>query len=115
MATPSKANKAPNEKLAQYEQELKRNRRRTIILSSIATIVFAFFIMMVSGDRFEGFLSIFGLHSFYNTEQGVYADCSKAENQKNAYCQRQHGKADRNWDSISKSGGSSAPFSLTGP
>lgn len=103
-----------SKKLAEYETELKRARTRNYIIGGIVAVFTIFFGMMLSGDRFAGVLSIFGLRPISNVIGGVYADCSDPENQDVSYCQKQRRGADKNWDSVSKSGGRASPFSLGG-
>jgi len=58
-----------------------------------------------------GVFKVVGLDWMF-TERGIYADCSKAENQDNPYCQPKTSRADRDWDSLSQGGKRAMPFNL---
>ena len=75
-------------------------------------LIAVLFLMMVSGERFSGFLQAIGLRAVYNEERGVYADCSDPSNRGNPFCERKETNADRSWSSMRKGGKGLTPFSL---
>jgi hypothetical protein len=114
-ATPKPSAGSTNKRLKEFESERSRAKTRNLIIGSILFIFTIVFGMMLAGDRFAGILALVGLKPFYFVEGGAYADCSLPENQNIAHCSRGQREIEKNWNSISKGGGKSAPFSLSGP
>src|SRR4051812_45884011 len=73
-------------KLREYEREQRQRFVFNILGYSGLAVIAVLLIMVVSGERFESILSVFGLKSLYNEERGVYADCSRRENANNKFC-----------------------------
>ena len=78
---------------------------------SFISVVATLLIMILSGDTFAPILNALGLHGIYYAERGVYADCSKGENDDNAFCSGKSYRANRSWKQIEKGGGTA--FSLS--
>ena len=102
-------------KLVELERERRRELIFNIVVGSLIFIFSAVFAMLVSGNYFSGILGFFGLESISNEERGVYADCSKPENQKIRYCQQPKDHGQPTLRSLSESKNKGSVFSLTKP
>ncbi len=88
-------------------------RRRMLINLSYLAISLAgaaFVISLFSGGRFASLMGYFGIN-MTNAKTGVYADCTKKENQHIPYCQPKEGRAEHEWRSLR--GGKALPFNLS--
>ena len=111
---PVKKDSKATQRLAEFQVENARRKRRTVIGGVLVTVFSLLFFMLVSGDRFDHLLSYLGLKGIYNAEKGVYADCSKPENQSITYCQKLRERTEQNWESATRGGGGN-PFTLFDP
>lgn len=84
----------------------------------LALILTALIALMVGGDSLDGVRQALGLTTLRNEHRGVYADCSRAENRGNRFCNPEEYQPSRK--SAPKGGivqqrpGRDAPFSLHG-
>jgi hypothetical protein len=96
-----------------YASELRIKRVQNVAGYVFAAFLAVLLVMVLSGDRFQNFLSLIGLQGIYNPEKGVYADCSRPENKDVGYCIQKAPPIERDWKVIK--GGSTYPvFDLSG-
>ncbi len=114
MDTTKKIDPVSEARLRAFEHE-----RRVKLVMNVAgytgtIIIGALLLMIVAGDRFAPFLSLFGLRPISYQERGIYADCSNPDNRDNPFCSGKRPQIERSWNSISKnSGGPAVPFGLS--
>ena len=114
MSATNKIDPVAEAKLRSFEHEQKVKFIINVSGYSALSLAAILLFMIVAGDTFAPVLSIFGIKGIYNEERGVYADCSKPENSNNAFCSgRRSERAEKSWNSISRSGGPATQFSLS--
>jgi len=86
-----------------------------VIGGFLVSILFVLFLTVIFKDSFFGLYSRLGLAYFLEDATGIYADCSKAENRNNRFCNKDmlpsYQRGDGKKFTKEKS---SLPFSLTG-
>jgi len=97
------------ERLAKYNQELRR-KRHIAIGSGIGAAALAIAVVMYLSGRQVA--SMIGLDYLMHEGGGLYADCSKRENRDSPFCSQKDTKSDRDWKGIQRRGGKLVPFSL---
>ena len=102
--------KKADEALRRYTAEIKRRATRQWMGYSALSLLTVFLIMLLSGDRFKSILSVVGLRGLKNAESGIYADCSRKENQSNPLCYREASQTERDWKGLTERG---SRFQLT--
>lgn len=70
-------------------------------------------LLIIIGPRYPDLIDALGLNWLVNAQQGVFADCSKPENSKNAYCINKATVSDQSWKELSRSNSKPVPFSLS--
>lgn len=99
------------QKVHEYYAELARRRLLTFLLSVLVMLVTVLLVMIFSGNRYDRYLNYFGLQGISNPAGGIYADCSKRENQNSPYCNSSKEMYEKKWNSLTRGGGA-PPFSL---
>lgn len=110
MENSPKLKSAARLKVEAYYSEIKRKKIVTTIMAFFVATITVLFAMMVSGDRFNSYLSFLGLSGISNPAGGVYADCALPQNESSPYCQDKKNAAEKSWNRL-KSGGKTV-FSL---
>ena len=109
-----------NKKEKDFEREQQYERLELITASVLAVFTTFLLIVIFGGDTTYSIRRAIGLSYFMSERTGVYADCSKAQNRNNKFCQDQPAYQRRldqkpehspghYWDNP----GNSAPFSLS--
>ena len=70
-------------------------------------------LLIILGPSYPGVIESLGLDWFVNAQQGVYADCSKAENKNVPYCRPKAQQGEQGWNELRRSNGKPVPFSLS--
>ena len=111
--TPQKSKKTldreAEERLAKYNQELRRKRHIAIGSGIGAAALAVAVIVYLSGRQVA---SMMGLGFLMHEEGGIYADCTKRENRNSPFCSQKDTKTDKDWKGLQRSGGRLVPFSL---
>ncbi len=111
--SPSKSGKVldkeAQERLAKYNQELRR-KRQVAIGSGIGAAVLAIGVVMYLSGRQVA--AMMGLDYLMHEQGGIYADCTKRENRSSPFCTQKDTKSDRDWKGLQRRGGKLVPFSL---
>lgn len=95
----------------QFMDWIEKNNYWTYLNYAIGTGLSAFLLLLIFGGRL-GIFDYIGFGWIMNSATGVYADCSKAENQHVTYCQPKKSAGEQQWDNLNKRGGKSIPFNL---
>ncbi|MCB0310824.1 MAG: hypothetical protein KDD42_06300 [Bdellovibrionales bacterium] len=104
------------------DQLLRKEAQRAKLISylsyGIGGALTVLLCLLIFGGRL-GILDYLGLEWVISKQKGVYADCSKKENQNVAYCRPKTSESQRQWDDIRRAGGGQSGrrkviFSLNG-
>ena len=86
----------------------------TKILGGFAILSLTLVILLIIlGPRYPGVVEALGLDWLVNAQQGVYADCSRAENKNISYCRPKAQQGEKGWNELRRSNGKPVPFSLS--
>lgn len=103
------------ERKKKFQVDERLKRLQLSVAAGMALFTSIVLVIIFGGDLTEPARDFFGLDYFLAGQDGVYADCSRAENRYNKFCQAHYGNATRSpskpltpWDRP----GDSPPFTL---